>query len=214
MASKIELYEKSSQEFKPFKHFTSRIQVMKKESNYGGEVASKWTDILNQFLANKTYPVVHPIGKETFSLYAVFPTGIFEYALDIDKATTLIKEKNIKPIKVSPSNIIEAVDQGNINKDLNRIKPNHKNPVMVLQSCYLTNNKPYCINGNHRIFEAYQNKDKQIEIYVFKDLDFVPFFYDVLSKATYFLEIDYYNVVKDKRYLLHGENSMFANEFE
>ena len=59
-----------------------------------------------------------------------------------------------------------------------------------------------------------QHKDKQIEIYVFKDLDFVPFFYDVLSKATYFLEIDYYNVVKDKRYLLHGENSMFANEFE
>lgn len=48
----------------------------------------------------------------------------------------------------------------------------------------------------------------------FKDLEFVPFFYDVLSKVTYFLEIDYHNVVNDKRYLLHKENGTFANEFK
>ncbi|WP_195576548.1 hypothetical protein [Paenibacillus sp. 1001270B_150601_E10] len=214
MVSKIELYEKESQEFQPFKHFFSRIQVMRKESSYGAEVASKWTNILNQTLVDETYPVIHPFGQETFSLYAEFTTGVFEYTLDIDGATTFIKEKNIKPIKTSPSNIIEAVDQGNINKDPNRIKPNHKNPIMVLQSRYLTNNKPYCINGNHRIFEAYRNNDEQIEIYVFKDLEFVPFFYDILSKATYFLEIDYHNVVNDKRYLLHNENGAFANEFK
>ncbi|MGE7935089.1 hypothetical protein [Viridibacillus arvi] len=187
---------------------------MRKESSYGAEVASKWADILNQNLGDETYPVIHPIGQETFSLYAEFTTGVFEYALDIDGATTFIKEKKIKPIKTSPSNIIEAVDQGNINKDPNRIKPNHKNPVMVLQSRYLTNNKPYCINGNHRIFEAYRNNDEQIEVYVFKDLEFVPFFYDVLSKVTYFLEIDYHNVVNDKRYLLHNDNGAFANEFK
>ncbi|MGE7925941.1 hypothetical protein ACQKND_22540 [Viridibacillus arvi] len=214
MVSKIELYEKESQELNPFKHFISRIQVMRKESSYGAEVASKWADILNQNLGDETYPVIHPIGQETFSLYAEFTTGVFEYALDIDGATTFIKEKKIKPIKTSPSNIIEAVDQGNINKDPNRIKPNHKNPVMVLQSRYLTNNKPYCINGNHRIFEAYRNNDEQIEVYVFKDLEFVPFFYDVLSKVTYFLEIDYHNVVNDKRYLLHNDNGAFANEFK
>lgn len=214
MVSKIELYEKESQEFKPFKHFISRIQVMRKESTYGAEVASKWTNILNHTLVDETYPVIHPIGQETFSLYTEFTTGVFEYTLDIDGATTFIKEKNINPIKTSPSNIIEAVDQGNINKDPNRIKPNHKNPVMVLQSRYLTNNKPYCINGNHRIFEAYRNNDEQIEVYVFKDLEFVPFFYDVLSKATYFLEIDYHNIVNDKRYLLHNKNGAFANEFK
>src|SRR5690625_2988707 len=187
---------------------------MEKKSSYGAEVASKWADILNQALVHKTYPVVHPIGQETFSLYAKFPTGVFEYALDIDDATSLIKEKSIKPEKFSPSSIIDSVEPGNINTDLTGIKPNHKNPVMLLQSHYLTGNRPYCINGNHRIFEAYQNNNEQIEVYVFKDLEFVPFFYDDLSKATYYLEIDYFNVVNDKRYLLHREKGTFADEFK
>lgn len=186
---------------------------MKKKSSYGAELASKWTEILNQFLIDKTYPVIHPIGQETFSLYAEFPTGVFEYALDIDGATLLIKEKSIKPVKFSPSNIIDSVDQGNINKDPTRKKTNHKNPVMVLQSQYLTDNKPYCINGNHRIFEAYRNNDEYIEVFVFKDLEFVPFFYDVLSKATYFLEIDYNNVVSDKRNLIQNDKGAFAYKF-
>ena len=89
MASKIEIYEKKSLEFKPFKHFTSRIQEMKSKSTYGVEVAAKWTTIFNEFLESETYPVVHPFGQETFSLYTDFPTGVFEHALDIDGATHL-----------------------------------------------------------------------------------------------------------------------------
>lgn len=60
---------------------------------------------------------------------------------------------------------------------------------MVLQSQYLTDSNPYCINGNHRIFEAYQNNEELIEVYLFKDLEFVPLFYDALSKAIYFLKL-------------------------
>ncbi|MBN6886019.1 hypothetical protein ACUXCC_000674 [Cytobacillus horneckiae] len=210
MESKIKFYESESQKFQPSKHFISRIQEMENKSSYGAKLSLKWTEILNQTLINETYPVIHPIGQETFSLYAEFPTGVFEYALDIDGAISFIKENNFKPVKVSPSSIINSVDQGNINKDPNKIKPNHKNPVMVLQSHYLTDNKPYCINGNHRIFEAYRNNDKQIEIFVFKDLEFVPFFYDILSKAAYFFEIDYTNVVSNKRDFIKNEQGAFA----
>ncbi|CAG9623590.1 hypothetical protein [Sutcliffiella rhizosphaerae] len=199
MESNIQLYETESQYFSPNKHFISRIKEMEKKSVHGAKVAKKWLKTLNQSLNNETYPVIHPIGHETFSLYVEYPSGVFEYALDIDGATSLIKEEGIKPVQFSPSNIIDAVNQSNINKNPNRIKPNHKNPVMVIQSQYLTNNKPYCINGNHRIFEAYRNNDEQIEVYVFKDLEFVPFFYNVLSKETYYLEIDYHNVVNDNR---------------
>jgi hypothetical protein len=213
LESKIEIYETESQSFKPFKHFISRIQEMENESTYGATVASKWTEILNQSLISKTYPVIHPVGQETFSLYAEFPTGVFEYALDIDGATSIINEKSIKPVKFHPSEIIDAVDQGNINKDPNLIKPNHKNPIMVLQSQYLTENRPYCINGNHRIFEAHRNNDEEIEVFVFKDLEFVPFFYDVLSKATYFLEIDYNNVVSGTRNFVQSEIGAFAYQF-
>ncbi len=198
MKSKIHIYETESQYFSPRKHFISRIEEMEKKSDRGAKLAKKWTEFLNQSLNSETYPVIHPIGQETFSLYAEYPIGVFEYALDIDGASSRIKEKEIKPVQFNSSDIIVAVDQGNLNKDPNRIKPNHKNPVMVLQSRYLTQNKPYCINGNHRIFEAYRNNDKQIEVYVFKDLEFVPFFYDALSKATYYLEIDYYHVVNEK----------------
>lgn len=212
MESKIEVYEKKSQYFSPNKHFISCIQEMEKKSAYGAKVAKKWTGILNQSLISETYPVIHPIGQETFSLYAEYPTGVFEYALDIDGATSLIKERSIKPVQFTPSNIIDAVDQSNINKDPNRIKPNHKNPVMVLQSRYLTANKPYCINGNHRIFEAYRNNDTQIDVFLFKDLEFVPFFYDILSKATYFFEIDYKNVVSDERYI-QSQKGAFVYEF-
>ncbi|GAM12383.1 hypothetical protein [Mesobacillus selenatarsenatis] len=208
MESKIELYEKESQIFNPFSHITSRIQEMEKKSSYGSGVAKKWTVILNGTLIREAYPVIHPIGQETFSLYSEYPSGIFEYALDIDGATALIKDRGIKPVKFSPLKIIDSVDPGNINKDPSRIKPNHRNPVMVLQSRYLTNDKPYCINGNHRIFEAYRNNDKQIEVFVFKELEFVPFFYDVLSKALYFLEIDYINVISEQ-----GKNGAFAYEF-
>ncbi|MFA1822923.1 hypothetical protein ACDX78_22700 [Virgibacillus oceani] len=214
MKSKIEIYEREYKNFIPIKHFNSRIQEMMEKSSYGAEVASKWTEVLNRSLIGKTYPVVHPIGGETFSLYSEIQTGVFEYALDIDGATSLINEKNIKPLKFSPFDINDSVDPGNINKGSNELKPNHINPVMVLQSLYLTENKPYCINGNHRIFEACQNNNEQIEVYVFKDLEFVPFFYDDLSKATYYLEIDYHNVVNDKRCLLHSENGAFANEFK
>lgn len=205
MKNKIQIYETETQNFSPNKHFNSRIIEMEKKSVQGAQLAKKWTNILNESLSSVTYPVNHPIGQETFSLYAEYPTGVFEYALDIDGATSLLKEEGINPVQFTPSNIIEAVDQSNINKDPNLIKPNHKNPVMVLQSRYLTNNKPYCINGNHRIFEAYRNNDKQIEVYVFKDLEFVPFFYDVLSKATYYLEIDYHNVVNDNQYITNLE---------
>ncbi|GAA0458381.1 hypothetical protein [Alkalibacillus silvisoli] len=212
MESKIEIYETESQYFSPYKHFISRIQEMEEKSVYGAKVAKMWAEILNQSLYKETYPVIHPIGQETFSLYAEYPIGVFEYALDIDGASSLIKERSIKPVQFTPSNIIDAVDQENINKDPNRVKPNHKNPVMALQSRYLTVNKPYCINGNHRIFEAYRNNDTQIDVFLFKDLEFVPFFYDILSKATYFLEIDYKNVVSDERYI-PSEKGAFVYEF-
>lgn len=198
--SKIELYEIESQHFNLNQHFISRIQEMEKKSSYGAKVAKKWTEISNQFLHSETYPVIHPTGQETFSLYAEYQTGVFEYAFDIDGATSLIKERNMKPLQFEPSNIIDAVDQGNINKDPSRIKPNHKNPVMAIQSEYLTGNKPYCINGNHRIFEAYRNNDTQIDVFLFKDLEFVPFFYDTLSKVTYFFEMDYTNIISGGGY--------------
>jgi hypothetical protein len=211
--SKIDYYEEEPQHFKPFKHFYARIKEMENESNYGAKVASKWSEIVNQSLRNELYPVVHPIEQETFSLYAEFPTGVFEYALDIDRATSLIKKESIKPVVFEPPEIIASVDEGNINTDTSNIKTNHKNPVMVLQSQYLTDNKPYCINGNHRIFEAYRNNEKQIEMYLFKDLEFDPFFYDVLSKALYFLEMDYSNVIKNEGNSLKGEYTAYAFNF-
>lgn len=183
---------------------------MEDKSSYGAEVSVKWKEVVNQSLINEVYPVVHPIGQETFSLYMELPTGVFECALDIDGATSLIAKKGIRPVTLRPSNIINSVDEGNINKDTSRIKTNHKNPVMVLQSQYLTGNKPFCINGNHRIFEAYRNNKEQIEVFVIKELEFVPIFYDVLSKATYFLEIDYNNVINNKRSFLEGDNDSFA----
>ncbi|MUK87892.1 hypothetical protein GMD78_05700 [Ornithinibacillus sp. L9] len=213
MKSNIDIYESMYQEFNPIKHINSRIKEMEIKSEYGAVVASKWTEFVHQSLINEAYPVVHPIGQETFSLFVEFPTGVFEYALDIDGATSLINEKKIVPLTFSPLEIFMSVDQGNINTDPNRIKPNHKNPVMVLQSEYLTNNKPYCINGNHRIFEAYRNNNEQIEVFVFKDMEFVPFIYDDLSKAMYFFEIDYDNVMNNKRNYIRNEKGSFANEF-
>ncbi|WP_078597668.1 hypothetical protein [Evansella clarkii] len=212
MESKIVYYEKLSPNFKLMEHYRSRIQEMEKKSSYGEKVASKWSEILYKFLTKENYPVNHPIGQETFSLYAEYPAGVFEYALDIDGAAVLIKEKDIKPVKFSPARIIDSVDKGNINKDPDRIKPNHKNPVMVLQSNYLTDNRPYCINGNHRIFEAYRNNYEQIEVFVFNELEFIPFFYDALSKATYFFEIDYYNVIYNKKHFIDNEESAFADK--
>ncbi|MFJ7647404.1 hypothetical protein ACIQ1H_07640 [Lysinibacillus sp. NPDC097279] len=214
MKSNIQYYESEFQKFQPFQHLTSRIQDMGNKSNYGAKLALKWTALVKQKLDNATYPVVHPIGQETFSLYVEFPTGVFEYAFDIDGASSLIKENKMKPVKVFPSSIIHSVDRGNINTDPNNIKPNHKNPIMILQSEYITDNKPYCINGNHRIFEAYQNNDTPIEIFVFKDLAFHSFFYDLLSKAIYFIEIDYKNVVTNRRDFIQNKQSAFAYEFD
>ncbi|WP_172372313.1 hypothetical protein [Sporosarcina jiandibaonis] len=208
--SKIDYYEKESGHFNPQKHFSARIQEMENKSKYGAKVASKWNEIANLSLRNEVYPVVHPIGQETFSLYAEFPTGVFEYALDVDGATSLIKEGGITPVIFDPSKIIASVDEGNINKDTSNIKINHKNPVMVLQSQYLTGGMNHCINGNHRIFEANRNNEKQIEVYQFKDLEFVPFFYDVLGKAMYYFEMDYSNVISNERNFLKDEYDAFA----
>lgn len=213
VGSKIDYYEKESRHFNPLKHFSSRIGEMADKSNYGAKVASKWNEIIKQSLRDEIYPVIHPIGQETFSLYASFPTGVFEYALDIDSATSLIKDENIKPEIFDLSQIIASVDKGNINKDAGNIKTNHKNPVMILQSQYLTGNRPHCINGNHRIFDAYRNNEEQIEVYVFRDLEFVPFFYDILSKVTYFLEMDYNNVIKNQRNFLNEKDIAHAFHF-
>jgi len=211
--SKIEYYERESRTFNPIQHVARRIQVMESKSDYGAMVASKWKEIVNHTLQNEVYPVVHPIGQETFSLYAEFPTGVFEYALDIDGATTLIREESRKPISFTPSEIVSSVEEGNINKDISNIKTNHKNPVMVLQSLYITDNKPYCINGNHRLFEAYRHNEKQVEVYVFNELEFTPFFYDVWSKAIYFLEMDYYQVMHNKKNVLNDEYAAYAYKF-
>ena len=213
VVTKIEYYEKESVYFNPFEHFSKRIMEMANKLEYGTKIASKWSQIVNQFLIDEIYPAVHPIGQETFSLYKEFPTGVFEYALYIDGATSLIKENSITPVIYEPSKIIASVDEGNINKATSNIKTNHKNPVMVLQSQYLTENKPHCINGNHRIFEAYRQNKEQIEVYVFKELEFIPFFYDVWSKAMYFLEIDYNNVINNERNHLKENNDAFAFNF-
>ncbi|MEC2072703.1 hypothetical protein [Alkalihalophilus marmarensis] len=213
MQNMIEVFERQSREFNPSFHFESRIIEMEKTSRYGVQLASKWRELLNRSKMNEVYPVVHPIGKETFSLYANYPSGIFEYALDIDLATSLIKEKAISPINVSPKNIIDAVDPGNINRDPAKIKPNHKNPVMIIQSHYLTNNKYCCINGNHRIFEAYRNGEREIEVYLFKDLEFLPFFYDELSKATYFLEMDAACVLNNQQHIQQSELEQYPSNF-
>lgn len=208
--SEIEYYERKSVLFNPLNHFSIRIQEMENKSEYGAMVASKWSEIVNRSLKDELYPVIHPIEQETFSLYAEFPTGVFEYALDIDGATTMIKRDCIAPVIFEPSQIIASVDEGNINKDTSNIKTNHKNPVMVLQSRYLAGGKPHCINGNHRIFEAHGNNDEQIEVYLFKDLEFVPFIYDTWSKAMYYFEMDYRNVINHKRDFLKEGNDAFA----
>ncbi|WP_317945428.1 hypothetical protein [Sporosarcina saromensis] len=112
-----------------------------------------------------------------------------------------------------PSSVIESVDVGNVNTDTSNIKTNHNNPIMVLQSQYVTEGKPYCINGNHRITEAFKKQADHIGVFVFRDLEFVPFFYDNLSKAIYYLEIDYHNVVKNERQLLAEQQTAFVYEF-
>lgn len=170
----------------------------------------KWNEVIADTLTEEDYPVIHPIGKETFSLFAEYPTGVYEYAFHIDGATTLIKENNIKPVTFSPDKIIEAVDFGNINTDPELNRPNHKNPVMAVQSNHLTNGKLYAINGNHRIFEAFNNEDELIDVYVFKDIEFIPFFYDYLSKVSYFFEIDYTNVIHNKSRLIENKEDAFV----
>lgn len=82
--------------YNPAEHFSTRILDMENKSDYGMKVAAEWKKAFNQSLKNETYPVVHPIGQEKFALFGEFPTGIFEYALHIDGATSLIKEKNSK----------------------------------------------------------------------------------------------------------------------
>lgn len=211
MRSKIKYYESKYQKFDPVEHFTSRIQEMKQKSEYGNKAAQKWQELLTKRISKENYPVVHPIGQETFSLFAEFSSGIYEYAFHIDGATSLIKEQKIKPVVFSPRDIIKSVDIGNINTDPNRIRTNHKNPVIVIQSKYLTNNKLHAINGNHRISEAYKNDTKEIEIYLFNDMEFVPFFYDFLSEAMYFFEIDYNNTMFNKKEFLERTNDAMIN---
>jgi len=210
MHNDIAYYEKESQKFDPFKHFMIRIQDMKQHSHYGAVIAEKWEEVLSENLTENDYPVTHPIGEETFSLFAEYPAGIYEYAFHIDGASSLIKEKQIEPSTYPPQDIIKAVDIGNINTNPELIRPNHKNPVMVIQSKHLTNDKMYAINGNHRIFEAFRNKDESIEVYVFKDREFIPFFHDYLSKISYFMEIDYTNTMHNKRFFLKTEEDAFV----
>ncbi|WP_282032870.1 hypothetical protein [Metabacillus indicus] len=197
MESKIEQYERESRIFQPARHFHLRMEEMKIASQHGADIAEKWLDVFTRILAKEEYPVVHPIGHETFSLYADYEAGVFEYALDIDGAASYINKNGLKAEIFEPSRIIHAVDQGNVNTDPARIKPNHKNPVMILQNSLLTNGKPYCINGNHRLTEAYKSGCQHIKVYVFREMEAVPLFYDTLSKAAYFLEIDRRQIAGD-----------------
>ncbi|MEM5015561.1 hypothetical protein WKH31_04630 [Metabacillus indicus] len=208
MESKIEQYERESRIFQPARHFHLRMEEMKIASQHGAYIAEKWLDVFTRILAKEEYPVVHPIGQETFSLYAEYETGVFEYALDIDGAASHINKNGLKAEIFEPSRIIHAVDQGNVNTDPARIKPNHKNPVMILQNSLLTNGNPYCINGNHRLTEAYKSGCQNIEVYVFREMEVVPFFYDTLSKAAYFLEIDRRQIAGDLPAGINGKSPM------
>ncbi|KEZ51601.1 hypothetical protein GS18_0210745 [Metabacillus indicus] len=208
MESKIQLHEIQSRIFQPARHFHLCMEEMKIASQYGTDIAEKWLDVYTRILAEEEYPVVHPIGQETFSLYAEYEAGVFEYALDIDGATAYINKNGLKAEIFEPSRIIHAVDQGNVNTDPARIKPNHKNPVMILQNSLLTNGKPYCINGNHRLTEAYKSGFQHIEVYVFREMEAVPLFYDTLSKAAYFLEIDRRQITGDLPAGLNGKSPM------
>lgn len=208
MEFKIQFYERESRMFQPARYFHLRMEEMKDASEYGADIAKKWLDVFTRILAKEEYPVVHPIGQETFSLYAEYEAGVFEYALDIDGATAYINKNGRKAEIFEPSQIIHAVDQGNVNTDPARIKPNHKNPVMILQNSLHTNGKPYCINGNHRLTEAYKSGCQHIEVYVFREMEAVPLFYDTLSKAAYFLEIDRRQIAGDLPAGLNGKSPM------
>lgn len=130
MKNNITFYEIESQKFDPYKHFLERIEEMKESSSLGYKVSEKWREVLNNTIINVDYPVQHPVGRETFSLYIEYSSGIFEYALDIDEATSLIKKEKIQPLNY------------------------------------------------------------------FTELEIIPFFYGYLSKAMYFLEIDYHHIIR------------------
>ena len=58
--------------------------------------------------------------------------------------------------------------------------------------------------------EAFRNDADSIDVYIFKDLEFIPFFYDYLSKLSYFFEIDYLNIMRDETNVIENQEDAFV----
>lgn len=115
-----------------------------------------------EFLLDEETQKAMVLNKEIWSC------DCLEY--DIDAICDFVKRNAIQPVQVS---VEQAYEYCNVENDMNIsiVKMNdtlreskERNPIIILMSQMFT--KPFIVNGNHRIRDAFDKKVESLEIFV------------------------------------------------
>lgn len=126
------------------------------------------------------------ITHEIYSLVVGYDSGSFEFRFNIDLANTLLPAMNKLAVELPVREAIKYVDIDNLN--LKRAVKNHNNPILIIKS-YLFD-QPHCINGNHRIYRAYERGQKTISLYYIENHECLPFLSTRIGRAMYMMNTD------------------------
>jgi hypothetical protein len=159
----------------------------------GKNLVLKWRKIILAIYREEGYPAPIDIRYETFSLVVRYTTGFFEYTFNIDHSNALIAQIEKEPIEMPVREAIKYVDlenaQGNIKTELNH----HSNPILIVKSQLF--DLPHCINGNHRILDAYKKGEKTITLYWIEELECIPLLSTKLGRAMFMMNADIISVL-------------------
>ncbi|MBP1309229.1 hypothetical protein JOD82_002249 [Paenibacillus sp. 1182] len=188
--NKHDYYEKRAEAFDINKHFDI-LQTLLKEDLVAKELILRWKEVILSLISKEGYPPPMDITHEIYSLVVGYDSGSFEYRFNIDLANTLLPAMNKLAVELPVREAIKYVDIDNLS--IKRAVKNHNNPILIMKSQLF--DQPQCINGNHRIFSAYEKGQETITLYYIEDNECIPFLSTRIGRAMYMMNTDLNNTL-------------------
>ncbi|MFF2531318.1 hypothetical protein ACFVS2_20660 [Brevibacillus sp. NPDC058079] len=188
-------YEEKSREFDVNKHMDLLLNVLQNKP-LAKNLIIRWSKIILSIYKEEGYPAPIDYHHETYSFIVKYTTGFFEYVFNIDIANEIIFSSKKQPVEMSIREAKQYVDLDNLHENSFTKVDNHRNPIILIKSKIF--DRPQCINGNHRILDAYKKGQRTISLYCLEEAECLPMINTKLSKAMFMMNTDLNMVLFEK----------------
>jgi len=182
-------------------NFYSELPLVKRD------IIMKWKKIIQSLTPEFTpYNYLHTM---TIGL----PTGIFSYQFDITNILHFLQTEEISHIALETKLMQTHVDQEVWSTDTDSTPY----PIVLLETPLLP--RGFLLSGHNSIMDAKSKGNKEVEVYVLTEMEYLSLMHDNISKAMYMFHRDLQNLLSTPipppfHTLFISKYNMFINKKE